>query len=247
MIKVVNVDKVFQNKGVSNHVINQLNFHVFKNEFVGIMGSSGSGKTTLLHMLSSMGKATSGDIMFNGQSLSELNNEQLSKIRLESMGFVFQQPYLLKDLSIYDNICLPGYLSKKNSKELVQQRAIELLKKLDIYDIKDRLIDEASGGQLQRVSIARALINDPEVVFCDEPTGALNSKATDDVMKILKQIKEEGKTIVLVTHDPKVASYCDRVAYMKDGCIVDQLNLQQSYEQSDTNKNVMSWLANLGF
>jgi putative ABC transport system ATP-binding protein len=185
--------------------------------------------------------------MFNGQSLSELNNEQLSKIRLESMGFVFQQPYLLKDLSIYDNICLPGYLSKKNSKELVQQRAIELLKKLDIYDIKDRLIDEASGGQLQRVSIARALINDPEVVFCDEPTGALNSKATDDVMKILKQIKEEGKTIVLVTHDPKVASYCDRVAYMKDGCIVDQLNLQQSYEQSDTNKNVMSWLANLGF
>lgn len=247
MIKVVNVDKVFQNKGVSNHVINQLNFHVFKNEFVGIMGSSGSGKTTLLHMLSSMGKATSGDILFNGQSLRELNNEQLSKIRLESMGFVFQQPYLLKDLSIYDNICLPGYLSKKNSKELVQQRAIELLKKLDIYDIKDRLIDEASGGQLQRVSIARALINDPEVVFCDEPTGALNSKATDDVMKILKQIKEEGKTIVLVTHDPKVASYCDRVAYMKDGCIVDQLNLQQSYEQSDTNKNVMSWLANLGF
>lgn len=247
MIKVVNVDKVFQNKGVSNHVINQLNFHVFKNEFVGIMGSSGSGKTTLLHMLSSMGKATSGDILFNGQSLRELNNEQLSKIRLESMGFVFQQPYLLKDLSIYDNICLPGYLSKKNSKELVQQRAIELLKKLDIYDIKDRLIDEASGGQLQRVSIARALINDPEVVFCDEPTGALNSKATDDVMKILKQIKEEGKTIVLVTHDPKVASYCDRVAYMKDGCIVDQLNLQQSYEQSDTSKNVMSWLANLGF
>ncbi|AUD64264.1 hypothetical protein BK011_00615 [Tenericutes bacterium MZ-XQ] len=247
MIKVVNVDKVFQNKGVSNHVINQLNFHVFKNEFVGIMGSSGSGKTTLLHILSSMGKATSGDIMFNGQSLNVLNNEQLSKIRLESMGFVFQQPYLLKDLSIYDNICLPGYLSKKNSKELVQQRAIELLKKLDIYDIKDRLIDEASGGQLQRVSIARALINDPEVVFCDEPTGALNSKATDDVMKILKQIKEEGKTIVLVTHDPKVASYCDRVAYMKDGCIVDQLNLQQSYEQSDTSKNVMSWLANLGF
>lgn len=247
MIKVVNVDKVFQNKGVSNHVINQLNFHVFKNEFVGIMGSSGSGKTTLLHMLSSMGKATSGDIMFNGQSLNVLNNEQLSKIRLESMGFVFQQPYLLKDLSIYDNICLPGYLSKKNSKELVQQRAIELLKKLDIYDIKDRLIDEASGGQLQRVSIARALINDPEVVFCDEPTGALNSKATDDVMKILKQIKEEGKTIVLVTHDPKVASYCDRVAYMKDGCIVDQLNLQQSYEQSDTSKYVMSWLANLGF
>lgn len=247
MIKVMNVNKIYQNKDIKNHVINNVSFHIQKNEFVAIMGSSGSGKTTLLHMISSMGNSTSGEIIFNEQSFGKLNNEQLSKVRLENMGFVFQQPYLLKDLSIYDNICLPGYLCKKYSNEVVQQRATELMKKLDIYDLKDRLIDEASGGQLQRVSIARALINDPDVVFCDEPTGALNSKATYDVMQILKQIKEEGKTIVLVTHDPKVASYCDRVAYMEDGRIVDQISLNQTEELSNNNKNMMAWLTKLGF
>ncbi len=246
-----NLNKIcFVGDKIQQNILKDVNLQINEGEFVSLMGSSGSGKSTLLYSMSGMDTISSGSVIFNGEELSGLSEKQLSKIRLNKMGFIFQQTYLLKNLSIYDNIVLPAHLAKKNYAQ-TKIKAIEMMDRMNIAGLADHDITQASGGQLQRVSICRALINDPDIVFGDEPTGALNSKSANDIMDIFLDINHSGTTILLATHDMKVASKTERVLYMLDGKIVAECFLGKYTQQEDSSKereNILSnWLVSMGF
>ena len=221
MINVKNISKSYKDAIVLNNVSLEIN----KGDFTAVMGPSGSGKSTLLYSISSMDNPDEGEVVFEGIDVYKLSESELSKFRLNKMGFVFQNSQMLKNLSIFDNIILPGMVAKRESIEVVRARATELMSKMGIEDIKDRDIREVSGGQLQRAAICRAMINSPEILFMDEPTGALNSEAASQVMEILKKLNQEGISIMLVTHDAKMASMAKNVIYIKDGKLVGEIEL----------------------
>ena len=221
MIKVKNISKSYKDAIVLNNVSLEIN----KGDFTAVMGPSGSGKSTLLYSISSMDNPDEGEVIFEGIDVYKLSESELSKFRLNKMGFVFQNSQMLKNLSIFDNIILPGMVAKRESIEVVRARATELMSKMGIEDIKDRDIREVSGGQLQRAAICRAMINSPEILFMDEPTGALNSEAASQVMEILKKLNQEGISIMLVTHDEKMASMAKKVIYIKDGKLAGEIKL----------------------
>lgn len=226
MIKVKNISKSYKDAIVLNNVSLEIN----KGDFTAVMGPSGSGKSTLLYSISSMDNPDEGEVIFEGIDVYKLSESELSKFRLNKMGFVFQNSQLLKNLSIFDNIILPGMVAKRESIEVVRARATELMSKMGIEDIKDRDIREVSGGQLQRAAICRAMINSPEILFMDEPTGALNSEAASQVMEILKKLNQEGISIMLVTHDAKMASMAKNVIYIKDGRLAGEIKLSNEKE-----------------
>lgn len=226
MIKVKNISKSYKDAVVLNNVSLEIN----KGDFTAVMGPSGSGKSTLLYSISSMDNPDEGEVVFEGIDVYKLSESELSKFRLNKMGFVFQNSQLLKNLSIFDNIILPGMVAKRESIEVVRARATELMSKMGIEDIKDRDIREVSGGQLQRAAICRAMINSPEILFMDEPTGALNSEAASQVMEILKKLNQEGISIMLVTHDAKMASMAKKVIYIKDGKLAGEIKLSNEKE-----------------
>ncbi len=210
------------------NVLSNINLSIKKGEFVSIMGPSGSGKSTLLYNLSGMDRIISGSAKFYGTELSTMPEKKLSSLRLNKMGFVFQQIYLLKNLSIFDNIVLSGYLAKKRSRGEIDIRAIELMDKMGIRELANQNITQASGGQLQRVAICRALINQPDILFGDEPTGALNTTSAQNIMEILIDTNQQSATtILLATHDIKVAIKTERVIYIIDGKIVAELQLNK--------------------
>lgn len=188
---------------------------------IGVMGPSGSGKSTLLYTASGMDKMTAGDVFFSGKNLSGMSENELAKMRLEDMGFIFQQMYMMKNLSVLDNIILPAVKSskKKESNREIMQRGRELMKRLGIAEIADNDINEVSGGQLQRACICRSMINDPKIIFADEPTCSLNRTSSEEVMDELTKLNENGTTIMIVTHDVKVAAKCARVLFIVDGNI----------------------------
>ena len=226
MIKVKNISKSYKDAIVLNNVSLEIN----KGDFTAVMGPSGSGKSTLLYSISSMDNPDEGEVVFEGIDVYKLSESELSKFRLNKMGFVFQNSQLLKNLSIFDNIILPGMVAKRESIEVVRARATELMSKMGIEDIKDRDIREVSGGQLQRAAICRAMINSPEILFMDEPTGALNSEAASQVMEILKKLNQEGISIMLVTHDAKMASMAKKVIYINDGKLAGEIKLSNEKE-----------------
>lgn len=215
MIKIKNISKEFK----TTKVLQDISFEIKKGDFLAIMGPSGSGKSTLLYSVSGMDSISEGRVEFEGINLSEMKEEELSQFRLNKMGFVFQNAQMLKNLSIFDNITLPGLVAKKESPENIRKRASKLMKNMDLEGIEERDIKEVSGGQLQRASICRAMINDPNILFLDEPTGALNSGATDQVLAILEALNSDGMTIMTVTHDARVAARARKVLYIKDGQI----------------------------
>lgn len=232
-----------------NRVLNDIDFQIESGEFVAVMGQSGCGKSTLLYSISGMDRATEGKICFDNRELSALSDKEIQKLRLEHMGFVFQKANFIKNLSIADNIVFPAFqLGKKTRKEIVSE-AESLMKKMGIISVADHDIRKVSGGQLQRAAICRAMINYPDILFGDEPTGALNSSSTKEVMDILQQINYGGTTIMLVTHDAKVASRADRVIYLEDGKIKDTFSQGKSREKNLTirEKNLKEWLAKMGF
>ena len=200
-------------------VLKGTNIAMKEGEFVAIMGQSGSGKSTLLYNISGLDKLTNGDVIFMGENVTNYSEENFSKLRLNKMGFVFQNSYMLNNINIEDNIVLPAYKSGFESKQEIQKRSESLMKKLGIFHVAHHDIKKVSGGQLQRAAICRALINKPEILFADEPTGSLNSSSTTAVMDIFNNIHKEGTSIMLVTHDGKVAARADRVVYLVDGNI----------------------------
>lgn len=203
-----------------NVVLHGLDLSVHDGEFVSVMGPSGSGKSTLLYTISGMDTVTSGRVTFAGQELTELSQKQLARLRLTAMGFIFQHVHLLKNLCLLDNVVLPAFLAGLAPRAELTLRARELMERTGVGDLADRDVSQASGGQLQRVGICRALMNQPQILFGDEPTGALDSTAAGEVMEILTDLNAEGTTVVLVTHDAKVAAWTHRLLYMVDGRIV---------------------------
>ena len=234
----------------SNNVLQNVNFKVEEGEFVSVMGPSGSGKSTLLYTVSGMDNVTAGSVFFDGDEISAMKDKQLINLRLIKMGFVFQQMYMMKKLSIIDNIILPGFQAKIRPREEVRKEAEDLMRKLGIIDEADREITEVSGGQLQRACLCRALINHPKVIFADEPTGALNSKASGEVMERLLEANRMGTTILMVTHSEKVASISDRIIYLVDGGIQGELTLGKmgdNNELSARERKVRAWLDEMGW
>jgi putative ABC transport system ATP-binding protein len=238
-------------KNNEQHVLKDVNLQIERGEFVSVMGPSGSGKSTLLYNISGMDRMTSGSVIFNGQELSALSEKALSNVRLNSMGFIFQHIHLLKNLSVFDNIILTAYLARNADRKTINQRAVELMEKTGISGIAEHDITQASGGQLQRVGICRALINAPDILFGDEPTGALNSKSSAEIMALLGEINRSGTTILLVTHDVKVAAKTERVLFMIDGRIVAEKRMGKYDETHDDirsrEERLNRWLIEKGF
>ena len=242
--------KTYIVNGYSNNVLQNVDFKLHEGEFTAIMGPSGSGKSTLLYTLSGMDKMTSGSVIFDGEDMAGMNTKQLTNLRLHKMGFVFQQMNMLKKLSIMDNIILPGYQAGSRSKDEVNDRARKLMHNLGIDDTATNEICEVSGGQLQRACLCRALINSPKILFADEPTGALNSKASTEVMRELRKANAEGTTILMVTHSEKVAASSDRVIYLVDGNIQGELNLGKQQDENETSareRKLKNWLDEMGW
>lgn len=249
IISVKDLCKTFSLKGYNNEVLKNVSLEMEEGEFVSVMGPSGSGKSTLLYTVSGMDSVTSGSVSFGGKEISAMKKKELTSVRLHEMGFIFQQMYMMKKLCIFDNIVLPGYQAGKD-RNAVNSRATELMRSLDIEDIGTREITEVSGGQLQRACICRALINEPKVVFADEPTGALNSKAANEVMKQLRKINNSGTGIMMVTHSIRVAAQSDRVIYLVDGNIMGELcmgRMQSDEELAQRDQTLNSWLMSQGW
>ncbi len=251
-LKVKDLCKTYIVDKRQNNVLRNVNFKIEQGEMVAVMGPSGSGKTTLLYAVSGMDSATAGKVDFFGKELVTLNDKEVSAVRLNEMGFVFQQMYMLKNLSIFDNIVLPAYQakSKNRSRSEINDYALKLMKKLGINDVADNDINEVSGGQLQRACICRSLINKPRIIFADEPTGALNKQSSKEVMDIFNDINKEGTSIMLVTHDMKVAAKCQRIMYIEDGNIRDEFvlgKLDSDADVRDREKKLSNWLMELGW
>lgn len=240
ILSVENLYKEFD--GVE--ILKGINFNVKAGEFVAIMGQSGSGKSTLLYNISGMDTPSQGDVFFDGENIAKFDDEKMSDIRLRKMGFIFQKSHLLKTLSIRDNIVLPGFKAAIESRENVNLYAEEIMKRTGIEGIKDHDINKVSGGQLQRAAICRALINHPKIIFGDEPTGALNSSASKEIMDIINEINTTGTTVILVTHDAKVAARADRIIFLADGNITDEISLGKYEELSffQREDKMIQWL-----
>ncbi|WP_285946400.1 ABC transporter ATP-binding protein [Thomasclavelia cocleata] len=226
ILEVRNLCKSYNVNGCQNNILENVNFNISKGEMVAIMGPSGSGKSTLLYSVSGLDSVTSGEVKIGNKNIVKMKEKELANLRLDDIGFIFQQMYMLKNLTITDNIILPAVQSKKNNENRneILQRGHALMRKLGIMEIADNDINEVSGGQLQRACICRSMINNPKIIFADEPTGALNRTSSDEVMEELTKLNDNGTTIMLVTHDVKVAAKCTRVMYIVDGNIKGEHN-----------------------
>ena len=207
------------------NALNHVDIDIFAGEFIAVMGPSGCGKSTLLFALSGTDTITGGTITFDSQELSKQSEDELSDIRRTHMGFVFQQPTMLKNLNVLDNIILSSLQEQRGKARPILKKAKALMQETGISGLEDRDITEVSGGQLQRAGICRAIMNDPQIIFADQPTGALNSKSSDEIMGVLSAINKNGTAILLVTHDARVASRAERVLFMKDGKLESMLSL----------------------
>ena len=224
ILEVKNLKKIYTSRfgGNSVQALSNVSFSVEKGEYVAIMGESGSGKTTLLNILASLDKPSSGQVLLNGRNIVDIKEKEISAFRRDNLGFVFQDFNLLDTFSIQDNIFLPLVLSGKKYDEM--SRALDpIAVKLGIRDILQKYPYEVSGGQKQRTAVARALITNPKLILADEPTGALDSKATDQLLRLFEKINHDGQTILMVTHSTKAASHAKRVMFIKDGEVFHQI------------------------
>ncbi len=228
--------KTFSNESVQQHVLKNLNLSIREGDFTVIMGNSGSGKSTLLYALSGMDRPTLGSVSYHGEEISNYSNDKLAVFRRKHCGFVFQQNYLNDSMSVLDNIMICGLLASKDRKKLTE-KAKRLLLQVGISERTfHKFPTQLSGGEQQRVAVIRGIINDPEILFADEPTGALNSQNTENVLNILTELNKRGQSIVMVTHDMKSARRANRVLYLKDGIITGELNLG-TYQSGDKERH----------
>jgi putative ABC transport system ATP-binding protein len=252
ILEVKNLCKTYIINKRQNNVLKNVNFSICEGEMVAVMGPSGSGKSTLLYAVSGMDTVTAGEVNFCGKDISTLTAKELSSLRLDEMGFIFQQMYMLKNLTVLDNIILPSCQSKKinESRKKTVARGQDFMRKLGIIDIADNDINEVSGGQLQRACICRSMMNKPKMIFADEPTGALNRTSSDEVMEELAKINDEGTTVMLVTHDVKVAAKCTRILYIVDGNIKGEKSLGRCTNEvqlRERERSLNNWLLEMGW
>lgn len=249
LLRTEKLCKTFSSGGFQQHVLKNLDISLLEGDFTIIMGSSGSGKSTLLYALSGMDRPTLGKVHFEGKDISKLSNDQLAVFRRNHCGFVFQQIYLLDNMSVLDNVMASGLLMSKNKKS-VASRAKELLAQVGLNEASwGKFPSQLSGGEAQRAGIVRALINNPKIIFADEPTGALNSASSSSVLDIMTEVNRNGQSIVMVTHDIKTALRGSRILYLRDGIICGDLQLgayhadryHERHEQLNAFLTEMGW------
>ncbi len=234
ILNVSGVQKIYTTRFGGNKVeaLRSVSFDVEQGEYVAIMGESGSGKTTLLNILAALDKPTSGSVVLDGKDLSKIKESQVAAYRRDNLGFVFQEFNLLDTFTLEDNIYLPLVLAGKSHKEM-KERLKPIAAQLGITELLKKYPYEVSGGQKQRAAVARALITNPKLILADEPTGALDSKATDELLRLFAQINKTGQTILMVTHSVKAASHASRVLFIKDGEVFHQI-----YRGNNTNEQL---------
>lgn len=241
--------KSFAHNGGQIHVLSHVDLDLYEGDFTVVMGASGSGKSTLLYALSGMDRATAGEVFYDGRDIVRLKEKELARLRYTDFGFIFQQMHLVSNLTLFENVAVPGYLNKRRSASEVRKRTDELLEQMSVSHIKDHLPTQVSGGEQQRCAVARAVINSPRVLFADEPTGALNRKNTTDVLNLLTQLNQEGQSVLMVTHDLKAALRANRILYIGDGKILGELPLPpyRAEEERSRETQVSAWLTSLAW
>jgi putative ABC transport system ATP-binding protein len=218
VIDVIDVRKSYQIGGMEIPILNGIDLTVRSGEFLAIMGPSGSGKSTLMNMIGCLDRPTGGHVILNGKDINKISDNELAHLRGQEIGFIFQTFNLIPRMTAIQNVELPTFANKKDSTNY-HERAKELLKLVGLEDRMDHKTTELSGGQCQRVAIARSLINNPRLILADEPTGNLDSKTTGEIMKIFSDLHKQGRTFVMITHDPEIAEFADRLVLVKDGLI----------------------------
>lgn len=239
--------KSFAHNGGQLHILSNIDLDLYKGDFTVIMGASGSGKSTLLYALSGMDRATAGQVYYNEKDLVAAKEKELSVLRHTDFGFIFQQMHLVSNLSLLENVLVSGYLNKNKTAAEVKERAEKLFTQMNISHIKTHLPSQVSGGEQQRCAIARAVINDPKLLFADEPTGALNRKNTTEVLNLLTELNTDGQSVLMVTHDMKAALRATRLLYLEDGKITGELELPpyRKDEEKSRETQVNAWLSSL--
>ena len=229
-------------------VLNGIDIEIYNSDFTVIMGTSGSGKSTLLYCLSGMEQASGGYIVCGGQNITGASERELTKLRADEFGFVFQKTHLVSNLTLYENIVMAGLIGSGLDEKAVKERARELAAQMNLGDAADRLPSQVSGGEAQRAAVARAVMGSPAVLFADEPTGALNKANTKEVLNLFTALHEKGQTILLVTHDKEAALRGDRILYIEDGRVISELTLPE-YSKGDAarEKRLTAWLEGLGW
>ena len=246
ILEATDLCKTYSNESVQQHVIKNLNLKIYEGDFTVIMGNSGSGKSTLLYSLSGMDRPTLGQIRYGEEDISRYNNDKLAVFRRNHCGFVFQQNYLNDTMSALDNVMASGLLLTKDRKKLAQ-RAKDLLTKVEITEQEwKKFPTQLSGGQQQRVAVVRGVINAPEILFADEPTGALNSQNTENVLDILTDLNKAGQSIVMVTHSTKAAERGNRIIYLADGVVKSEIDLTGT-EGEERHRKLKDFLAEMGW
>ena len=239
VLEAKGVCKSFAHNGGQNHVLSHVDLKVYEGDFTVIMGASGSGKSTLLYALSGMDRATAGAVLYR--------EKDLARLRHTEFGFIFQQMHLVSNLSLFENIAVSGYLNKEKTTAQVKERTEVLLARMGITEVKTHFPSQVSGGEQQRCAIARAVVNEPRVLFADEPTGALNRKNTTEVLGLLTDLNRDGQSIVMVTHDMRAALRATRLLYLEDGKIIGELSLPpyDSEEEKSRETQVNAWLSSM--
>ncbi len=247
ILEVKKLSKTFANDGMQVHVLSDVDLQIYEGDFTVIMGPSGSGKSTLLYALSGMDRATGGEVLFNGIDLVKAKEKKLTTLRSRDFGFVFQAMHLVNNLTLLENVAVPGYLNKSVPAKDTQKRAKELLERMGLKNVVSHLPSRVSGGEQQRAAIARAVINKPAIVFADEPTGALNKKNTGEVLDLFTSLNQEGQSIIMVTHDVRAALRATRILYLSDGKVIGELSLPPFTEENGKAREtqVNAWLSSL--
>lgn len=246
ILKAIDVCKTFHHTH-NQYVLEHIDLDIYDNDFTVIMGPSGAGKSTLLYALSGMDQVSQGDILYKNQSIVHMNESQLTHLRSKEFGFVFQQTHLVSYLTLYENVLVAGYTNYQNGNQQVLQRANTLLETMNVAHVKDHLPSQVSGGEAQRAAIARAMINQPGILFADEPTGALNKLNSEQVLDLMSEVYDSGQSILMVTHDIRAALRGTRLIYIEDGKIAGEKRLSSYYKENVKQReaDIQKWLTSM--